>query len=205
MTQLLDFDSDTRTGMPSSEDPPFGSTRTSADQAVFRHLIRALLASSDRRTLRQRITSRLQGARNPFACIDELLDLCTSAGGTDRLDVAIDVLAATEMLVLQYAWEYLIRDVQRRSPDRNRAYQPNDDYWYILLRAVGRCGAPVEERVRFILMCSGAATRGVLEGVVEALSDTHTTESRRKLGQLSANHTDPFIRKLAADALDDWE
>ncbi len=205
MTQLLGFDSDTRMAMPSAVDFGFGSTRTSADQVVFRHLARSLLACPGSRALRQRVTDRLQRAREPSSYIDELLDLCTTAGGTDRLDVAIDVLAATGDHVLRYAWDYLIRDLQRWNPYSDRAYEPNDDYWYILLKAVARCETPPEERVRFILACSGAATRGVLEGVVEALGDVRTNESRRKLGELSARHADPFIRKLASDVLNDEE
>ncbi len=205
MTRLLDFDSDTRTTMPSAADPSVGATRTSADEVVFRHMTRSLLACPGSQALQQRVIDRLQSAREPSACVNELLDLCTTAGGTDRLDLAIDMLAATGDHVLRYAWDYLIRDLQRWNPYSDRAYEPNDDYWYILLKAVARCQTPVEERVRFILACSGAATRGVLEGVVEALGDMRTNESLRKLRELSARHADPFVRKLATDVLDDEE
>ena len=44
----------------------------------------------------------------------------------------LDVLAKTGSLILDYAWEYLQCGVRNWNPSSERAYQPNDDSWYVL-------------------------------------------------------------------------
>jgi hypothetical protein len=208
MTPVSAFDSDTRTGTWRDEEgTSTGSTRTSAGTVMFRHSVRSLLscAGSPRAALRNVVKEALLAAREPFSRIDELLATCTSVASTDRLDMAVDVLAETGHLVWRYAWDFLVRDVQQWNPYSDRAYEPNDDHWYILLRAVARCNAPDDARLRFILACSGASRRGILEGVVEALGDLEMEEAASKLREMADAHEDAFIRKLASDVLDDME
>ena len=208
MTSISAFDSDTRTAARGHEESAsMGSTGTSAETVIFRRLVRSLLScpGSRRAALRRVVRHALLAAREPFSRIDELLATCTSAGNTDRLDMAVDVLAETGDVVRRYAWDYLIRDVQQWNPYADRAYEPNDDHWYILLRAVARCGAREDARLRFILACSGASGRGILEGVVEALGDLKTKEATGKLHEIADANDDAFIRKLVSDVLDDME
>lgn len=158
MTSLLNFDSDTRTNSSSTTEPGV-FTRTSAGIALFRHMVRSLLSypTYKRAKLRQAVVDQMLRAREPHAYFDELLDVCTASTTTDRLDTAIDVLSATGDHVLRYAWSYLIRDVNEWNPCSVRAYHPNDDHWYIILRAVARCHNDEDARFRFISVCGNAA------------------------------------------------
>jgi hypothetical protein len=208
VTRLLDFDFDTRTEVTANEGPAANvQTRTSAGAALFRHMVRSLLSAPalKRASLRQSVIRRLLGAREPYSCIDELLDTCSSPPTVDRLDIAIDVLSGTGDLAIRYAWDYLIRDVQQWNPYSSRAYEPNDDHWYILLRAVSRCAVPEDARLRMICACKNAARRGIVEAVVEALGDLASEGSREILRTFVNSHTDPFIRNLAAEVLADVE
>jgi hypothetical protein len=201
MTTLLNFDADTRTGTSGAEQD--FSTGTSARRALFRHMVRLLLSCSPSKkaALRQAVIEHLLRAREPFDYFDELLDACTTSAATDRLDAAIDVLSATGEHLLRFAWSYLIRDVQEWNPYSTRAYRPNDDHWYIILRAVARCRSSEEARFRFISACRSAAQRGITEGVVEALGDLASPDAKEFLGLIAGSHEDPFIRDLASDAL----
>ncbi len=208
MMSMLAFDSDTRTATSNREECVWtGSTGTSAETVLFRRLVRSLLScpGSERATVRGLVTRALLSSREPFSLVDELLATCTSATVTDRLDVAVDVLAKTGAVVYRYAQDYLIRDVQQWNPHSSRAYEPNDDYWYILLRAVARCQGPEDVRLRFIVACSGASRRGICEGVVEALADLGSDEAQVKLREMADTADDPFIQKLAHDVLEDME
>lgn len=110
---------------------PLASSRTSVGVVLLGHLVRLLLncPAAQKVARRQRIAGYLTKARNPEPCIDELLLICTTEGGPDGLDTAIDILAQTGELVLDYAWRYLQRDVGNWSGAPERAYRPNDDYW----------------------------------------------------------------------------
>lgn len=171
------------------------------------HYARAMVSVpvAQRAQLRQRIVTILRRARDADRCIDELLRVCASEGGPDGLDAAIDVLAKVGPLVFDYAWAYLKQDVRNWEPSSDRAYQPNDDYWYILLRAVGRANVPEKERYRFIASCANAASRGIREGVVEGLRDLGTNAAKERIRRFAREDEDAFIRKLANEALDDLE
>lgn len=172
-----------------------------AGLAVFRRVVRMLLDSpaagdaESRETLLRIITI----AQEPDYYIDELLSLCSGHASIDRLNLAIDVLSRTGELVRAYAWAYLRRDIQQSE----RAYEPNDDYWYILLRSVARAKGDDSFKFLIIKMCSQAATRGMREAVVDALRDLATESAKALLAELAANDEDEFIRAAARDALDD--
>jgi hypothetical protein len=203
MILLNELEFDTRSDAVGEESAHGVQTRTSAGLAVFRYLVRSSLSSSAARKAARRkaVVGLLDQAREPFACINELLAICSSAGGMDRLDTAVDILSATGELVLRYARNYLIRDVQQWNPYSSRAYEPNDDHWYILLRAVARCAAPEAARLRMICACKHAAQRGIVEAVVEALGDLASAAAREVLRDFSTTHSDPFIRNLAKEVL----
>lgn len=184
-------------------------TRTSHGLTIFRQLLRRLVQSpgSDRAQLRDEVHRRLMSAPEPRAYISELLNICTAQPGRDGLDTAIDVLSQTENLLLEeYAWDYLVGDMQQSNhPEPDRPYQPNDDYWYVLLRSIARCDAPEDARFRFIAACGSTPSRGLMEGVVEALGDLENAAARSLLQEISSQHDDPFIRDLAREVHDDME
>jgi hypothetical protein len=171
------------------------------------HFTRAMVSPqpSHRSFFRDQIIGLLKKARDPERCIDGLLHICTTEGGPHGLDAAIDVLAKTGTLILQYAWDYLQRDIRNWSPNSDRAYQPNDDYWYVLLRAVGRVNVSETERFRFITCCAYADSRGIREGVVEALRDLGTKAAKGRIRRFGQEDQDEFIRKIAHEALDELE
>lgn len=208
MTQGLLFSS----GTSSADSGIFGGRSTEGQRGSIGatltcHIVRRLLASPTARRgfYRAQIVGLLLKYREPERCIDELLQVCTAEGGADGLDLAIDVLAKTSELVLRYAWDYIRHDIQSWTPASDRAYQPNDDYWYVLLRAVARTDADPRKRLRFILCCAFAASRGIREGVMEALRDLGTPDARQWLQRFAEADPDDFIRQIAREALVDLE
>ena len=191
-------------GAFSPQAPP--SSRASFGVVFLRSMFRNLLscAAELKAEWRARITNYLLKVRNPD-CIDELLVLCATRGGPNGLDMAIDILSKTDDLIVEYSWEYLRRDISSWTPDSERAYEPNDDLWYILLRSVARCKVEANARFEFIRCCAGAGSRGIREGVVEGLGDLATPDARELLENFAQQDPDSYIRKIADEALTDLE
>lgn len=183
------------------------SQRSSADVTMTAYLASRLVSGGiqQRRELREAVVSILKKTRNAESCIDVFLDICTTTGGPDGLDIAIDVLSDAGDLVLIYAWDFLQRDLLNWSPASDRAYEPNDGYWYVLLRAVARAAISEEDRLGFIACCCGAESRGIREGVVEGLRDLGTPAANYRLRQIAEGDSDAFIRHLAREAMDELE
>ena len=181
--------------------------RGSITVVLLRRLMRQLFAcpGAQKAAYRSLIVQYLSGVRDPEDCIDELLHLCTTEGGADGLDNAIDILARMKELILGYAWDYLQRDLLVWKPDSERAYKPSDDYWYVLLRAVARTQADPKERYRFITCCASAQSRSMREGVVEGLRDLATPAAKERIRMFAEGDADPYIRCIAQEALEDSE
>jgi hypothetical protein len=210
MTQALLFDSGTSLrGSTASTafaaSAPVESQKGSITATLTCHLARLMVSSpaKQRAAFRAGIVALFAKARDPWRCIDEMLQVCTSEGGPDGLDAAIDVLAKTGQLILEYAWDYLHRDLRHWDPTTDRAYRPNDDYWYVLLRAVARAAVSQKERFRFIGCCAHAESRGIREGVVEALRDLGSPAAKERLRRFAAEDGDSYIQQIAREALDD--
>jgi hypothetical protein len=84
-----------------------------------------------------------------------------------------------------------------------RKFVPNQDYWYVLLRAVGKCGGDPSRSVSILSVCQDSALRVVAEAVVEGLGDIGNQESLALLRNIQSTHSDEFIRKLAENVLED--
>lgn len=216
MTRELLFGSGTmmrpvRTGTNFSVFAPVdNSQKGSIAVTLTCHFARAMLScpATSRAFFRNRIIDLLKKAQDSERlerCLDELLHICTTEGGPHGLDAAIDVLARLGPLVLDYAWNYLERDIRNWTPNSERAYQPNDDCWYVLLRAVGRASVSDKERFRFITCCIHAQSRGMREAVVEGLRDLGTPAAKVRISRLATEDQDEFIRKIAREALADLE
>lgn len=212
MTQGLLFTSGTGTTRTEYEGPTIKtrspeSMRGSINVTLLRRMTRLLFDchGSQKAPFRALLVTWLSKVRDAEECIDELLHLCASQGGPDGLDTAVDVLAKTKGLILEYAWAYLQRDLRNWRADSERAYKPSDDYWYVLLRAVGRTQADPKERYRFIACCATAASRGMREAVVLALRDLGTPAAQGRIRKFAAEDADPYVRQVAQEALEDLE
>lgn len=156
----------------------------------------------ERASLRDVLVEYLQFSLQNADLTHELIGRCIEIPLPSRLDIAIDILSQLQRSIYVYAHQFLINDISNWSQlYPRRAYEPNDDYWYILLRSVAQADIEDKFKLQFILMCSKATSRGVLEGVVEALSDVGTPEAKRQLESFR-NNEDPFLSELAAEVLD---
>lgn len=190
--------------------PLQSSPKGSIAETLTCHLTRAMLACrpAHRALFRNQILGLLEKADDPDGaerCIDKLLHICAAEGGSSGLDAAIDVLAKTGPLVLEYSWDYLKWDVRSWTPSTERAYRPNDDYWYILLRAVGRAAVSENERFRFLTCCAHAEPRGIREAVVEGLRDLGTKAARERISRFATEDPDEFIRTIAREPFEEEE
>jgi len=159
----------------------------------------------ERAALRDVLVKYLRFSPQATDLTHDLIERCIEIPLPSRLDIAIDVLSQLQRSIYNYAHQFLINDLGNWSHlYSKRAYEPNDDYWYILLRSVAQADIENGLKLRFISMCSDATSRGVLEGVVEALADVGTSEAKDRL-ELLREHKDPFLSSLATDALDqEW-
>jgi hypothetical protein len=155
--QEFDHDVDTSTGEFTEPRPSVSrAARTNEGILIFGRYVKSALNASaaEKAPIRAVLIRMLRNAPTPDLYIGELLSITTSAKNPDRLEFAIDVLSHTGDLIRIYAWNYLVTDIRQwHHLHSDRAYEPNDDYWYVLLRAVARCTADAEVRFRIISMC----------------------------------------------------
>lgn len=167
--------------------------------SILRRHMRA--TGTERSKLRNVVIDYLRFSPNADELINSLISTCVESKITGRLDVAIDILSQLGVQILRYAWQFLVNDIKNwNGLYPNRAYEPNDDYWYILLRSVAQSDASAEERVRFVRMCGKAQSRQVLEAVVESLGDIGTPDAFAEIEKFAIS-ADPFIAELASELL----
>ncbi len=182
-------------------------SRFSGGTSRFNTIVKQLLCShgAARCDLRGVVVSYLNFSPHSSLLMNELINTCIARRSPDRLDTAVDVLSQLGQRFLDYATNFLLRDIERwHHVYSTRAYEPNDDYWYILLRSVAQSEVDPSARLRFVRQCRGATSRGVIEGVVEALGDIES-EGAKKMLATFCEHEDPFIASLAAEVLADQE
>ena len=158
---------------------------------------------AERAPIRQQVVKLLTETNSLDACTDEFIKICVGEGGPTGIDLAVDVLSKIGTRLLEYAWGYLHRDLLNLKG--GRPYEPNDDYWYVLLRAVARVHDDERSRFRFISCCKEAESRGVREGVVEGFRDLGTAAAIKQVKWFAEHDADSFIRGIAKEALDDME
>jgi len=152
----------------------------------------------ERSKLRDVLKSYLCFSPKADQLINDLISACVEMKVPGRLDAAIDILSLLGTQILRYARNFLINDIRNWNHlYPSRAYEPNDDYWYILLRAVARSKTPAGERVKFVCMCKTAQNRHILEAVLEALSDIDTEVAYAEI-KTFLGHPEPFIADLAS-------
>ena len=185
-------------------------SRSTVDLIIFRHLCSVFFSQSPigpREGNRQAIVSKLRKDED-FDLTTELLRTATAASREDRLQIAIDILSELGEFTLQYAKDYTTNDICNRGFNSAKPWQPNTDFWYILLRAAARCSADINAREEFILRFAEPANRlrfDMLEGIIEALGDLGTPRAFRALKEILINCPLDQAKELAGDVLADLD
>jgi hypothetical protein len=162
----------------------------------------ATAAPERRRALREVIVDFLKFSPNRQKLITEFILTCIALKQVDRLEIAIDVLSELGERIQDYTNTYLMNDIQQwHKVFPRQAFKPNDDYWYVLLRSIGRCESRREFSCALISVCQDEQSRGVAEAVVEALGDLGTASAKAILRAISSGHSDMFIRDLANETI----
>ena len=183
------------------------ATDASTEAFRFRSILSRLLTAKgdDRKKLRKTLFEYLRFSPRSDDLINTLITDCVESKAQSRLDCAIDVLNQLGPRILRYAQEFLFNDIKcwdKRYP--NRAYEPNDEYWYVLLRSVGQSHSVPFDKVQVIRMCRTAESRHIVEAVLESLGDIGTTDAIIEIKKL-IKHEDPFISSLAAEILENLQ
>ncbi len=168
--------------------------------SILRRYIQA--RGEDHVNLGRVVNAYLKFSPNSNQLINELISTCVDMKVSGRLDIAIDILSQLGKQICRYANDFLINDITNwghRFPER--AYEPNDDYWFILLRSVAQSSASATDRFGVVRKCGKATSRGVVEAVVESLGDIASEDAMTELKKYLV-HEDPFIARLAASILE---
>ncbi len=186
--------------------------RGSTGLAIFHRLVRNLVGSPrrEREHARQMVTAFLTTLRQPVRGVNHLVFECVSAGGTDGLDMAIDVLSRAGGITFQAARDFLLRDHgQWRKEDAARSV--SDDIWYVLLRSVCRSKVDKIDKVALVLTAVVKGTIGVREAAVQALGDMVSVDPgtvglvRKLLEQVVEEDASSDVRDTARGVLRDLE
>lgn len=160
--------------------------------------------NEERSILRQVLVQYIRFSPNARELINVLIISCVSMRCTERLDIGIDILSQTGSVIANYAYAFLQQDIKQWNklyPERK--YQPNDDFWYVLLRSVGRAKGDPKLALCVISACHDEPSRGIAEAVVEALGDLGTPNAIRLLELIHTTHGDNFIKEFASELLEE--
>lgn len=205
---------DTRTAYGGRNTQPSMTTTASTTQTgspgltLFQRAVHELVRSShrDRAALRENVIRRLQSARAPIEYISELIDQCAVKGGSEGLDVAIDVLSHFGDLTIHYAREFWKKDCLRWSASNGAPrHHFNDDAWYILLRAAARSDLEPRQKLPMLLSCSLDGTESVREAGIHAIGDMGEELGSLLLRRIEKGERSPSVRQAIAEVLDDLE
>jgi hypothetical protein len=175
---------------------------------LFRRAVHDLVRSShqERAVRRENVIGRLRASRDPMGYINELIDHCAVWGGSEGLDIGIDVLSQFGDLVLQYAREFWKKDVERWGAEEDsHRHHFNDDAWYILLRSAARSDLEPWQKAPMLLSCSIDGPKSVREAGAHALGDMGGAVAARLLRRLRDSDHNPSVRAAATEVLDDLE
>jgi hypothetical protein len=174
----------------------------------FQRAVHELVRSShrDRAARRRNVIDRLRGSRDPMGYINELIEQCVVKGGSEGLDIGIDVLSQFGELTLQYAREFWKKDWERWG-DRKGAVRHhfNDDAWYILLRAAARSELEPWQKMQMLLYCSMDGTESIREAGIHALGDMGGPVAARLLRRIEKGERSPSVLQAVTEVLADLE
>lgn len=182
----------------------FSTNRRSSVKSIKEMVNSALANSTGRRESIAKICLAIRDGENSgFGVFSELVESCVSSSHDDALDFGVDVLARCSLLTVNYVSRYLRQDVTNYNGlYGDRAYEPSDEYWHVLLRGLSLCDAPDAQKLQIIGMCVDATSRGIQEVVLESLANIESSEATAKIEKFLASD-DSFIADLAREILAD--
>jgi hypothetical protein len=184
---------------------PSASREGAVGLAIFRQLLRQLLSAPGTRipALRAEAVGRLRRARDPLGYTQTLLDLAVNKRSTGGIDAAIDILAHTGELALEYAREFFPHDARRWSLTPTITSHVHEEVWEILLRAAARATPDQPDTLWLIGACKKAGNRGLRDAATLALYDLKTPAAKDLLADMARNDPDALIRRAARELLED--
>ncbi len=125
--------------------------------------------------------------------INELIEQCAVKGGSEGLDIGIDVLSQFGELTLLYAREFWKQDWERWSNSKGAPrHHFNDDAWYILLRAAARSSLEPWQKMQMLLYCSLDGTESIREAGIHAIGDMGGPLGSRLLRRIEKGERSPL-------------
>jgi len=155
--------------------------------------------------LRKDVAHRILRETDRSPSIEELLSFCIQRRSEGGLNLATDILSLVPDLAVDYARVFLLKDVQRWSREQTLAWHPNDDVWFILLRAAPYANMDKDSLLELMTLCLGAGNRHIRAAAVEGLLRLHTPQARDVLQRLTNEDPDPLIQSTAKEALEEME
>ncbi len=164
-----------------TESPP--AMRFAREVASFQRSV-----GTQRDAARGTIVRRILTADDPDEYVGTVLQTLLSSRRPGRLDDAIDILSATGPVVATFICEML---------SQPQVTEVDEDYWYVLIRALGRSQIPAARMFIDLLWQKSP------EAAVEALGDLGNAESIARLRTIAGSDGSDRIRQLAADIIEE--
>jgi len=174
------------TGVPSDEDlgtEPLAVVRFEHQVARFQRA-----TGRERDAARAAIINKLLATDDPDAFLNTVIQTLTLSKRPGRLDDAVDILSKCGHLLPQFICEML---------SQNQILPVDEDYWYVLIRSVGKSNLPAARMFVDLLWTKSR------EAAVEALGDIGDDESLKRLHDIAAGDPSARIRQLAAQAIEE--
>jgi hypothetical protein len=191
---------------------PMETRGDSVDLVLFRRLVHQLIRAPrrDRAAMLAKVVSHIRASRYPLECVNHLLFECAANGGSDGLDIAIDVLSQTGWIAHAAADRFHVRDAARLNNEAEPRYSVNDDAWYALLRGLCRSNVPPVQKLVAVVRIVYATAPGAKEAAAHALGDLayHHPDCKRAARMMLehlANDASSSVRTTAAEVLNDME
>ena len=134
------------------------------------------------------IVKQIRTADHPDEFIQTTIRTLVSSARPGRLDDAVDILSHCGEFLPALIFEVL---------SQPQATGIDEDYWYVLIRGVGKSG--LSSAAMFVDMLWSSSP----EAAVEALGDIGSEQSLKRLRAVAAHGPSPFIRQLAAGIIDE--
>lgn len=165
--------------------------KTEAPEAIqFGHEVARFqkIAGHARDAARSAIVRKIVRSNSPDEYIEMTLQTFIASAIPGRLDDAIDILCQVGPILAQFATEITSRALSA---------EPDKDYWYVLMRALGKSRLP-SARILIDSLWGRSPEAGV-----EAFADLGGPESLQRLRTVAHTAPSEFIRKLAAEILEE--
>jgi hypothetical protein len=171
------------TGEETTGTKPPKSIQFRNDVAQFHRMV-----GRERDAARAEIVRKIRTADDPDEFILTTIFTLISSTRPGRLDDAIDVLSECGRRLSQFVVSILTQP---------QAKAIDEDFWYVLIRAVGRSGIPSARMFVELLW------RESPEAAVEALGDIGDEDAIRRLRAVAGDASLGSVRQLAADIIDE--